>query len=311
MTDKALRDVFGEELRQLGGENKNIVVLDADLSSTTRSALFGNEFPERFFNVGIAEANMVSVAAGLSTCGYIPYVATFGFLLALRSADQIRSQVCYPKLNVKFIGANAGLSGFGDGATHQTTNDLAIMNAMPNMQILAPSDAVTLRWALREAANIRGPVYIRVPRVSAETCHKEDQRFRFGKGIIHRLGTDVTIVTMGLMLEKALTAAQMLSQEGIYASVIEILTMKPFDKECIIHQAAITGAFVTVEEHSRYGGLFSLVSETVAESCHAPVLPVAIEDRFGETGEYEQLLEACGLTVKHIIQQAHKAIKSK
>ena len=311
MTDKALRDIFGEELRQLGRENDRIAVLDADLSSTTRSVWFGDEFPERFFNVGIAEANMVSIAAGLSTCGYIPYVATFGFLLALRSIDQIRSQVCYPKLNVKFIGANAGLSGFGDGATHQTTNDLAIMNAMPNMRIFVPSDSVTLRWALRKAASIEGPVYIRVPRVAARSLHKENQNFEPEKGIVHRIGVDVTIVATGLMVDKALTAAQILVREGISVSVIEMLTIKPFDRESIIRQASMTGAFVTVEEHSRYGGLFSLVSETVAENCPAPVLPVAIEDRFGETGEYEQLLESCGLTVEHIIQQAHKAIECK
>ena len=152
--NKALRDVFGEALRDMGAENDKIVVLDADLSSTTRSALFGEAYPSRFFNVGIAEANMISIAAGLSTCGYIPFAATFGFLLALRATDQIRSQLCYPNLNVKLVGGNAGLSGHGDGATHQTTNDLAIMSSLPNMQILVPSDAVTLRWAVRIAAEV-------------------------------------------------------------------------------------------------------------------------------------------------------------
>ena len=311
MAERALRDVFGEELRELGRENDKIVVLDADLSSTTRSALFGEEFPDRFFNVGIAEANMVSIAAGLSTCGFIPYVTTFGFLLALRSIDQIRSQICYPKLNVKLIGANAGLSGYGDGATHQTTTDLAIMGAMPNMHILVPSDSITLRWSLREAAAVDGPVYIRVPRVPAPTCHEERQTFNLGKCITHRIGVDVTIVATGLMTGVSLKAAEMLSGMGISASVLEMLTIKPFDREAIISQALTTGAFVTVEEHSRYGGLFSLVSETTAENCHVPVLPVSIEDRFGETGEYAQLLETCGLTVDHIIQQTCRAIEQK
>lgn len=311
MSEKALRDVFGEELREFGHENEKVVVLDADLSTTTRSAFFGYDFPDRFFNVGIAEANMVSIAAGLSTCGYIPYVATFGFLLALRATDQIRSQLCYPKLNVKLVGANAGLTGYGDGATHQTTNDLAIMSSLPNMSILVPSDRATLGWALHAAAEIDGPVYIRVPRVAAPELHVVHDGFEFGKAVFHREGKDVTIITMGLMLDIALKAADELEKEGISATVAEMLTLKPIDKETILNQAESTGAIVTVEEHSRYGGLFSQVSEILAENNPTPVFPVAIGDRFGETGEYDQILESCGLTVEHIVEQARKAVNSK
>ena len=311
MSGKALRDVFGEELRSLGGDNEKVVVLDADLSTTTKSAFFGDAFPERFFNVGIAEANMISIAAGLSNCGYIPYAATFGFLLALRAADQIRSQICYPKLNVKLVGGNAGLTGFGDGATHQTTNDLAIMNSLPNMQILVPSDELSLRWAIREATKIEGPVYIRVPRVEAPDCHSENDEFQFGKGKLIREGKDVTIIAMGLMLSKALEAAENLEKQGISAAVAEIMTLKPFDAEFVAEAAKKTGAVVTVEEHSRYGGLFSLVSGALSERCHVPVLPVAIEDRFGETGTYSQILESCGLTVEHIEARVREAINKK
>lgn len=311
MSNKALRDVFGEELRSLGEENKKIVVLDADLSTTTKSAYFGDAFPERFFNVGIAEANMISIAAGLSNCGYIPYAATFGFLLALRATDQIRSQICYPKLNVKLVGGNAGLSGFGDGATHQTTNDLAIMNSLPNMQILVPSDELSLRWAIREAAKIEGPVYVRVPRVEAPACHNEDFNFEFGKGKLIKEGTDLTIIATGLMLSKALDAAANLEKQGISAAVAEIMTLKPFDADFVVDAAKKTGAVVTVEEHSKFGGLFSLVSGALSARCPVPVLPVAIEDRFGETGTYAQILESCGLTVEHIEAMALEAINKK
>lgn len=308
---KALREVFGEALRELGAENEKVVVLDADLSGATRSILFGQAYPDRFFNVGIAEANMVSIAAGLSTCGKVPYACTFSFLLALRALDQIRSQVCYPNLNVKFVGTNGGLSGFGDGATHQTTKDIAIMTSLPNMKVLVPSDTASMHWAIREAAKVDGPVFVRVPRVPAKEVHAADTRFEFGKGLVLRQGTDVTIVAMGMMMEAALQAADTLAEEGIQAEVVECLTIKPFDKELLLESASKTGAVVTAEEHSRYGGLFSIVAQTISENAPVPVLPVAIEDRFGATGTYEQLLEDCGLTAEHIVDQAKKAVSMK
>lgn len=311
MAEKALREIFGEALRDLGKENEKVVVLDADLSSATRSILFGKEFPDRFFNVGIAEANMVSIAAGLSTCDLIPFATTFSFLFALRTTDQIRSQICYPNLNVKIVGTNGGLSGFGDGATHQTTTDISIMNSLPNMKIMVPSDEPTMHWVINEAAKIDGPVFIRVPRVGAPVLHTSDCKFEVGKGVLHREGKDVTIVTTGMMLQYSIEAAEKLAAEGIEAEVIEMITIKPLDKEILLNSAKKTGTVVTTEEHSRYGGLFSIVSETLSETYPVPVRPVAIEDRFGESGEYWQILQACGLTTEHIIEEAHKSISMK
>jgi len=303
-----LRDVFGEALSELGTHNPNVVVLDADLAGATRSIFFGNEFPERFFNVGITEANMVSIAAGLSTCGKIPFVCTFSFLLTLRAGDQIRSQISYPGLNVKLMGANAGLTGFGDGVTHQSIMDLAILRAMPNMTIVVPSDEIEIRHAVQQAALLNGPVFIRIPRVSAPILHSQDMNFEFGKAIRLRDGTDVTIVAMGMMLSRALDAATVLHSKGIEAEVIEVHTLKPFDENLIVQSCQKTGAVVTVEEHNRYGGLFSAVSEVLGLHHPIPINYVAIEDRYGGSGQYEELLEDCGLTVANIIRKVENVI---
>ncbi len=307
---KEMRGIFGEALRDLGAENEKVVVLDADLSGATKSATFGAAYPDRFYNIGIAEANMVSIAAGMASCDLIPYACTFSFLLALRSLDQIRSQICCPKLNVKLVGTNGGLSGFGDGATHQSTNDLAIMTSLPNMHVIVPSDEATARWAIRGAAEVEGPVFVRIARVPAPDFHTNTD-FVFGRSNVLREGTDVTILAMGLMTAKALEAADLLAGQGISAEVLESLTLKPFDRETLAASAAKTGAVVTAEEHSRYGGLFSVASETLSETSPVPVLPVAIEDRFGETGTYDQLLGTLGLTADHIVSQALRAIGMK
>ncbi len=208
MSNTPLRDVFGLTLAELGSRNPNVVALDADLSGATRSVHFAKAHPDRFFNVGIAEANMVSIAAGLSTCGKIPYACTFTFLITLRALDQIRSQICYPNLNVKLVGTNAGLSGFGDGATHQEVADLAIMRAMPGVTVVVPSDEVTMRHAVMQSAEHVGPFYLRVPRVPAPAVHDPNAPFEFGKGIRIREGADVTIVAMGMMLHVAIAAAE-------------------------------------------------------------------------------------------------------
>lgn len=311
MSEKELRQVFGEALQDLGSKNEKVVVLDADLSGATRSELFGKQFPDRFINVGIAEANMVSIAAGLATCGLIPFATTFSFLLALRAADQIRSQICYPNLNVKLVGTNGGLSGYGDGATHQCTIDLSVMRSLPNMQVLVPSDELSVRWAVHAAAEIYGPVFIRIPRVSAKTIHDEDTVFTFGKCNQLRSGSDVTIVYTGIMGQAALSAAEKLSRMGIRADVLEAITLKPFDKDALIESAKKTGAVVTVEEHSMYGGLYSTIAEILGAEYPIPVGFVAIKDSFGQTGSYEQLLEEYGLTDDHIVEEAMKAIKAK
>lgn len=309
MSNKALREVFGESLAELGSKMPNIVVLDADLSSATRSIYFAAKYPERFFNVGITEANMVSIAVGFSTCDFIPYVCTFSFLLSLRATDQIRSQISYPGNNVKLIGTNGGLSGFGDGATHQSIMDLAIFRAMPNMTIIVPSDAEQLRWAVPAVAEFEGPTFIRVPRVAAPSVHTAEMNFEIGKGLVLRDGTDVTIVAMGMMVSRALEAADRLSQKGISAEVIEIHTIKPIDKDLLIQSAAKTGAIVTVEEHNRYGGLFSAVLEVLATEQPVPSDYVAIEDHYGGSGQYEELLEVCNLTVENIENKANRVLE--
>jgi len=311
MSKTPLRDVFGKALAELGDINPNVVALDADLAGATRSAIFWKAHPDRFFNVGIAEANMVSVAAGLSTCGKIPYACTFAFLITLRALDQIRSQVCYPHLNVKLVGTNGGLSGFGDGATHQEVADLAVMRAMPGTTVVVPSDEVTLRKAVLQSANHVGPFYLRVPRVPAPVLHDSEVHFEFGRGIVMREGSDVTIVAMGMMLSKAMEAADVLAGRAISAAVIEIHTLKPIDAELLASSASKTGAIVTVEEHTRYGGLYSAVVEMLSELKPVPVRHVAIEDRFGESGQYEEILAVCGLTVEHIVREAEIAVSSK
>ncbi len=311
MNSKPLRDVFGEALAELGKKNSDIVVLDADLSGATRSAYFGREFPGRFFNVGIAEANMVSIAAGLSTCGKIPFATTFSFLITLRATDQIRSQICYPHLNVKLMGTNGGLSGAGDGATHQSVMDIAIMRSMPGMTIVVPSDEVQMRQAVHKAAEHKGPLFLRIPRVPAPIFHDNKMNFEIGKGLLLRDGSDITIIAMGLMVSKTLEAAKQLATDGINAQIIEIHTIKPIDDNLITQSVAKTGAVVTVEEHSRYGGLFSAVSEVMGETNPVPIEHVAIEDRFGESGTYEEILESCGLTVENIIKKTKWAISRK
>lgn len=308
---KLMRDAFGEALRELGRVRGDIIVLDADLSSATRTALFGDEFPNRFFNAGISEANMVCIAAGFATCRKIPFACTFSFLLALRAADQIRSHVCYPCLNVKLVGTNGGLSGFGDGATHQCIKDIAVMQAMPGMTVIVPSDEIGVREAVFQAADYQGPVFIRVARVEAPVVHNLGSELKIGKGLVLKEGKDLTIVATGMMVHKALMAAEKLTKEGIESQVLEIHTVKPLDKQTLLRCVARTRAAVVVEEHNRYGGLFSSVAGILAENDPVPLEAVAIDDRFGESGEYEELLEACGLTIANIVVRSHRVIERK
>lgn len=311
MSNTPLRDVFGLTLAELGSRNPNVVALDADLSGATRSVHFAKAHPDRFFNVGIAEANMVSIAAGLSTCGKIPYACTFTFLITLRALDQIRSQICYPNLNVKLVGTNAGLSGFADGATHQEVADLAIMRAMPGVTVVVPSDEVTMRHAVMQSAEHVGPFYLRVPRVAAPVVHDPNAPFEFGKGIRIREGADVTIVAMGMMLHVAIAAAETLAANGVRAEIIEIHTLKPIDAPLLAASLSKTGAAVVVEEHTRFGGLFSAVAEVAGETRPVPIEHVAIEDRFGESGQYDEILAACGLTAEHVAERAKAAVGRK
>ncbi|HEX9014955.1 MAG TPA: transketolase C-terminal domain-containing protein [Chloroflexota bacterium] len=287
----ALRDSFAEALVELGKERPEVVVLDADVSSSTKTALFGKAFPDRFFNFGIAEANMMDAAAGFAAAGMVPFASTFAFLAALRAGEQVRSCIAYPKLNVKICGSYGGLSDSFDGVSHHAIYDLAIMRATPNMTVVVASDDILTRKAVRSIAEHRGPVYLRLCRNEVPVLEGENRDFKIGRGILLREGSDVTIVVTGILVSRALEVAERLAQEGVRARVIEIHTLKPLDQEIILKAARETNGIVTVEEHTCVGGLGSAVAECVVKSCPARVEMVAIQDTFAETGAYDALLE--------------------
>lgn len=308
----ATREAYGKALKVLAQENKNVVVLDADLSKSTKTADFKEVAPERFFNMGIAEGNMMGVAAGMSTCGKIPYVSTFAMFAAGRAFEQIRNSICYPKLNVKVCATHAGLTVGEDGATHQAIEDISLMRSIPNMTIINPADDVETEAAIKAIADMEGPCYVRLGRMAVATINDKDTyKFEIGKGITLAEGKDVTIVATGIMVEAALEAKELLAKEGIEAGVINIHTIKPIDSELIIKAAKNTGAIVTAEEHSIIGGLGSAVSEVLCEELPVPVLKVGVKDVFGESGKPAELLEKYGLTAKDIVEKAKKAISMK
>lgn len=309
---KAIRDVYGETLAQLGHENKDIVALEADVGSSSKSIVFGKEFPQRYFNVGVAEANMVAVAAGLATTGKIPFANTFAAFMVLRAADPVRSLVAYTKLNVKLAGTYAGLSDSYDGASHHAIADIAFMRALPNMTVISVSDPVEAELATRAAAAFKGPVYLRLSRAEVPVVlDKASYDFTIGKGVTLVDGGDLTIVATGYMLIKALEAAQMLAAQGIKARVVNIHTIKPIDRELLIACARETGAIVTAEEHNVFGGLGSAVSEVLATNCPVPIEFVGIEDTFTESGDYEKLLAKYGLSADNIVARAQKVLRRK
>ena len=308
----ATREAYGKALAQLSNTNKNIVVLDADLSKSTKTADFKAVCEERFFNMGIAEGNMMGVAAGLSTCGKIPYVSTFAMFAAGRAFEQIRNSICYPKLNVKVCATHAGLTVGEDGASHQAIEDLALMRSIPNMTVICPSDAVETEAAIKAIAEYDGPCYVRLGRAAVNIVNDENTyEFKIGKGVTLAEGNDVTIVATGIMVDVALEAKEILKNEGINARVINIHTLKPIDREILITAAKETGAIVTVEEHNVIGGLGSAVSEVVTEEIPVPVLKVGVQDVFGESGLPDQLLKAYGLTATNVVEKAKKAISLK
>ncbi|MBP3401393.1 MAG: transketolase family protein, partial [Selenomonadales bacterium] len=266
---KATREAYGEALRELGGQNENIVVLDADLSGSTKTAMFKKEYPTRFFNAGIAEQSMIGTAAGLAAAGKTAFASTFAVFATGRAFEQIRNSVCYPKLNVKVAATHAGLTVGEDGATHQAIEDVAIMRALPNMTVLVPADAAEAKAVVRWAAEYNGPVYIRLGRSGVPDVFDETYEFKFGKAVTLKEGTDVTLIGMGIMTAAALEAADMLAEEGISAAVINMSTIKPIDEEAIIAAAQATGAIVTCEEHNIIGGLGSAVAEVLAEKASA------------------------------------------
>ncbi|WP_294403408.1 transketolase family protein [uncultured Clostridium sp.] len=308
----ATREAYGKALVKLSNINDKVVVLDADLSKSTKTAEFKAAAPERFINMGIAEANMMGVAAGLATCGKIPFASSFAMFAAGRAFEQIRNSICYPKLNVKVCATHAGLTVGEDGATHQSVEDISLMRSIPNMVVINPSDAVETEAAILAVAEYNGPCYVRLGRLAVETINDADNyKFEIGKGITLAEGNDVTIAATGMMVQLALQAKEELSKEGINARIINIHTIKPIDRALLVKAAKETGSIVTAEEHSIIGGLGSAVAEAVSEECPVPVIKVGIKDTFGESGKPAQLLEKYGLTVESIVNSAKRAISLK
>ncbi|NLF27308.1 MAG: transketolase family protein [Clostridiales bacterium] len=307
----ATRNAYGEALRAVGCDRR-IVALDGDVSTCTMSAVFGEAYPDRFFNVGIAEANMIGMAAGLATMGYIPFAHSFAMFLAGRCYDQIRNSVCYPGLNVKCVGTHAGLSVGEDGATHQCIEDIALMRAVPGMTVICPADAIETDAAVRAMSALAGPVYLRIGRQPVEIVSDfPGYAFKIGKAVELREGTDATIIATGLMVPEALAAAKLLAAEGINARVLNMHTIKPLDEQAVLSAARETGCIVTAEEHSVLGGLGGAVSEAVCSHRPVPVVRVGVRDAFGRSGNALELLKMYRLTAADIVCAAEQAIAMK
>jgi len=304
----ATRDAYGEALKELGSINEDIVVLDADLSSSTKTSVFKKAFPDRFFNVGIAEQNLIGTAAGLATCGKIPFASTFAVFATGRAYEIIRNSVAYPKLNVKIAATHAGLTVGEDGATHQALEDISLMRSLPNMVVLCPADAVETKKCIFKAVEYKGPVYIRLGRSKVPVIFDEGYEFEIGKGVQLKEGKDVTIIATGVMVSKALEASDELAKENISARVINMSTIKPIDKDIIIKAAKETKGIITVEEHNIIGGLGSAVAEVLAENYPAPMIRIGTMDTFGESGDANQLLDKYGLNVANIVSKVKEIL---
>ena len=311
MASIATRDAYGEALAELGAVNENIVVLEADLSKSTKTSDFKKVYPERHFNMGIAEQNMLGVAAGFAAAGKVPFASSFAVFATGRAYDQIRNSIAYPNLNVKIAATHAGLTVGEDGGSHQMLEDIALMRALPNMTVIVPADGIETKQAVKAAAEYEGPVYIRMGRPKVPVLFDENYTFEIGKGVVLKEGTDVTLIGTGIMVSKAVEAAELLAAEGISAAVVNISTIKPLDAELIIAQAQKTGAIVTCEEHNIYGGLGSAVAEVLVENCPVPMARVGVADKFGESGLPDELLEKYGLTAANIAAQAKAVIAKK
>ena len=308
----ATRDAYGKTLVELGKANKNIVVLDADLAVSTKTALFRKEFPDRFFDMGVAEQDMIGTAAGLAASGKIVFASTFAVFGSGRAWDQVRMSVAYTRLNVKIVVTHGGITTGEDGASHQANEDLAIMRALPNMTVIVPADYVETEKVIRAAAKYYGPMYIRLGRPKIPIVYeKSDYDFKIGKGVVLRNGKDATIIACGLMVGKALQAAEQLSKKGVDCRVVNLHTIKPIDKELIIKCAKETGAVVTAEEHSIIGGLGGAVAEVLVENAVVPMARVGIKDMFGESGKPDELLVKYGLTPEEIGKAVKSVLKRK
>lgn len=307
----AIRDAFGEALVELGEKNEKVVVLDADVSSSTRTIKFEERFPDRFFNVGVAEANMMNIAAGLATCGFIPFASTFSFLACLRAGEQIRTSIAYPELNVKIAAGYAGLSDSYDGTTHQSVCDIAIARSIPNLTVIVVADAQETKIAVPAIAQYKGPVFFRLSRAEVPVIFDKDHQFEIGKANILREGSDVTLIATGVMVVRVLEAADKLENEGVSAGVLEIHTIKPLDERIVLQAAEKTKAIVTAEEHSILGGLGSAVAELLVKHYPVPLEMVGILDVFAESGGYEELLDKYGMGVTDIVKAVKAVLERK
>ena len=306
----ATRDSYGKALVELGKEHEDLIVLDADLAGATKTGIFQKEFPERHWDCGIAECNMTGIAAGLSTCGKVPFISSFAMFAAGRNFEQVRNSIGYPKLNVKIGATHAGISVGEDGATHQCLEDLALMREIPGMVVLNPSDDVEAKAAVKAAYQHVGPVYIRFGRLAVPVINDTpDYKFEIGKGIVLRQGTDVSIFATGLEVNEALEAAKLLEAEGISAEVINIHTIKPIDKELVVASATKTGKVVTVEEHSVIGGLGSAVAEVLCEEAPTKMIRIGVNDTFGESGPATELIKKYELDAESICKKVKAFVK--
>lgn len=306
----ATRESYGNAIKELAAENPDIVVLDADLAAATKTGIFKKAYPERFFDCGIAEANMMGVAAGLAACGKIPFASSFAMFAAGRAYEIVRNSIGYPGLNVKIGATHAGISVGEDGATHQCCEDIALMRTIPGMTVINPADDIEARAAVKAAAGMNGPVYLRFGRLAAPVFNNnDDYKFEIGKGVELREGNDITIIATGLMVYEALKAADMLKEDGISAGVVNIHTIKPIDKELICKVAENSGILMTVEEHSVIGGLGSAVSEVVTECYPVPVIKIGVNDEYGHSGPAAELLKEFGLCAENIADKVRKTLK--
>ena len=309
MVKKATRESFGEALTMLAETNPDIVVLDADLAEATKTCIFEKKYPERFIDCGIAESNMIGIAAGLAACGKIPFAASFAMFSAGRAFEQVRNSVGYPHLNVKIAGSHAGISTGEDGATHQCCEDIALMRTIPGMVVLNPADHYEMLAAVKAAAQHNGPVYIRLGRLAVESVNNnDDYKFEIGKGITLRQGEDITVIATGLMVGEALKAVDSLAAQGVHARLIDMHTIKPLDQELVRKAAKETGRIVTVEEHNIIGGLGEAVAACVAESCPVPVTRIGVNDVFGHSGPAVDLLKEFGLCAENIEATVKKVL---
>lgn len=303
---KATRDSYGDALLELGKKYDNLVVLDADLAGATKTVGFKSSYPERFFDMGIAEQDMMGTAAGLAIGGKVPFASTFAVFATGRAYDQVRNSIAYPNLNVKIAATHAGITVGEDGATHQALEDISLMRSMPNMMVLSPSDDVQAHFLIEEAIKHDGPVYIRLARPATDDIYSMNSKFEFGKGIQHGNGTDASIFATGVTVSEAIKAQKELEKEGINVRVIDIHTIKPIDKEIIVKSAKETKKIITVEDHSVIGGLGSAVSEVLCEEYPAKVTKLGIQDEFGKSGKWNELMEYYKITAKYIIEEVKK-----